>query len=74
MDKWINEGSGWIIEKVEGLCTSNYEPLSDSSYILLPKELNNSMKSSINIKNKDLKCFIRYHIRLTNPQTKMDKE
>ena len=68
LDKWINEGSGWIIEKVEWLCTSYYEPLSDSSYIPLPKELNNSMKSLINIKNKDLKCFMWCDIRFINPQ------
>ena len=44
-----NEGSGWIIDKVEGLNinTANYEPLSGSSYISLPKELNNSMKGLV---------------------------
>ena len=54
---------------IEGLYinTANYEPLSGSSYIPLPKELNNSMTGLINIKNKDLKCFMWCHIRLTNP-------
>ena len=33
----------------------------------MSKELNNSMKGLINIKNKDLKCFMWCHIRLVNP-------
>ena len=46
LDIWINEGSGWIIDKIEGLQIniSNYEPLLGGSYISLPKVLNNSMK------------------------------
>ena len=46
------------------------KPLSGSSYIPLPKELNNSMKGLINIKNRDLKCFMWCHIRLINAQNK----
>ena len=70
--QWTNESSGWIIDKVEGLYinTANYERLLGSSYMPLPKELNNSMKALINIKNKDLKCFMWCHIRLINPQNK----
>ena len=49
---------------------SNYEPLSESSYIPLPKVLNNSMKGLINLKNKDHKCFIWCHVRILNPQNK----
>ena len=58
--KWINEGSGWITEKFEGLYinVANYEPLSGSSYIPLPKALNNSMKGLINLKNKDHQCVM----------------
>ena len=56
LDIWINEGSGWIIDKIEGLYIniSNYEPLLGGSYISLPKALNNSMKGLINLK-------IKYH-------------
>ena len=59
LDIWINEGLGWIIDKIERLYIniSNYKPLLGSSYILLPKALNNSMKDLINLKNKDHKCF-----------------
>ena len=72
IDHWISEGSGWIIDNVESfyINIANYEPLSGSSYIPLPKELNNSIKGLINIKNKDLKCFLWCHIRLINPQNK----
>ena len=49
LDIWINEGSGWVIDKIEGLYinVANYEPLLGGSYILLPKVLNNSMKGLI---------------------------
>ena len=69
LDIWINEGSGWVIEEIKGLYINifYYEPLLGESYIPLPKALNNSMKGLINIKNKDHKCFISCHVRLTNP-------
>ena len=70
--QWTSEGSGRIIDNVERfyINIANYEPLSDSSFIPLPKELNNSMKGLIKIKNKDLKCLMWCHIRLINPQNK----
>ena len=69
IDQWISESSGWIIDKVESfyIHIANYEPSSGSSYIPLRKELNNPMKVLINIRNKDLKCFMSCHITLTNP-------
>ena len=69
IDQWISESSGWIIDKVESfyIHIANYEPSSGSSYIPLRKELNNPMKGLINIRNKDLKCFMSCHITLTNP-------
>ena len=46
LDIWMNEGSRWVIDKIEGLyiTVANYEPLLPGSYISLPKSLNNSMK------------------------------
>ena len=41
--------------------------MSGSSYIPLPKVLNNSKKGLINLKNKDHKCFMWCHVRLINP-------
>ena len=51
LDIWINEISAWTIDQIDGLYinTSNYEPLPGSSYIPLPKVLNNSMKGLINL-------------------------
>ena len=51
LDIWINEGFGWVIDKIEGVYidVADYEPLG-SSYIPLPKVLN--------LKNKDHKCFM----------------
>ena len=54
LDIWINEGSGWVIDTIEGLYinAANYEPLLGGSCIPLPKVLNNSMKGPINLKKK----------------------
>ena len=40
IDSWINEGFGWIIEKIHSQCIniSTFRPLSGSSYIKLPTE------------------------------------
>ena len=58
-DIWVNVGSGWVIDKIEGwyITIANYEPLLGGSYISLQIALNNSMKGLINPKNKDHKCF-----------------
>ena len=68
LDAWINESSAWTIDQIDGLYinTSNYEPLLGGSYISLPEKLRNSMKGLINIKNKDLKCFMWCHVRRIN--------
>ena len=68
IDDWINEGSGWIIELIEGfyLNISTYNPLIGSTYIELPSELQHSMKGLINIKNYDDKCFLWCHVRYLN--------
>ena len=83
IDNWINQGSGWIVEPVEGfyLNGSSYSPLIGSTYIEFPDELKNSRKGLINIPNDYNKCFLWCHIRHLNlidknPQriTKKDKE
>ena len=65
---WINEGSGWIVESIDGeyVNISVYIPLVESSNIELPDELKNPMKDLINIKNNDNKCFLWCHIRHLN--------
>ena len=69
LDNWINEGSGWVIERVNDqyLNISQYAPLVGSSFIELPRELRNSRKGLINLCNKDNKCFMWCHVRHLNP-------
>ena len=59
IDNWINEGSGWIAESIDGASVniSTYSPTVGSTYIELPSELKNSVKGLINTKNNDNKCF-----------------
>ena len=68
IDNWINEGSGWIVESIDGeyVNISVYIPLVGSTNIELPDELKNPMKGLINIKNNDNKCFLWCHIRHLN--------
>ena len=70
--KWLSEGSGWVIEKIEEHNENIVEflPLRGSSYIELPVELRNSKKGLINLKNKDNKCAIWCIVRHLNPQKK----
>ena len=69
IDVWINKGSGSIVESIESqyINISTYRPLSGSSYINLPVELRSPRKGLINIKNKDQKCVLWYHVRHINP-------
>ena len=72
IDKWISEGSGWVIDRIDShyINVTTYTPLHGSSYIELPTELRNPKKGLINIKNKDDECFRWCHIRHLNPQEK----
>ena len=68
IDNWINEGSGWIINSIDGeyVNISKYTPLIGNSLFELPNELNNSKKGLINIKNNDNRCFLWCHVRHLN--------
>ena len=68
LETWVSHGSGWTVEEVisESLNISSYLPLSVSTYIKLPKELNHPMKGLINIQNDDNKCFLWCHARHLN--------
>ena len=70
IQQWISEGSGWTIQSVDShfINVVEYRPLKGSSYIPLPKELQNSAKGLINMKNEDNECFRWCHIRHINPQ------
>ena len=68
--KWISEGSAWIIKSINGhyINIIKYEPLTGSSYIKLPTELQNSKHGLINLQNKDNECFCWCHVRHLNPR------
>ena len=68
--KWISEGSAWIIKSINGhyINIIKYEPLTGSSYIKLPTELQHHKSGLINLKNKDNECFRWCHIRHLNPR------
>ena len=55
---WINKESGWNVKSIESqyINISTYRPLSISS-----------RKGLINIKNKDQKCFLWFHVGRINP-------
>ena len=83
LDNWVSNGSGWIVEEIisQYLNLSTYLPLSGSTYIKFPKELNHPMKGLINIQNNGNKCFLWCHVRHLNLDgvkleriTKKDKE
>jgi len=68
---WISEGSNWVIDQIldHYLNIIEYTPLRGSSYIPLPKKLQNSMLGLINPKNlDDNECFRWCHVRKLNPQ------
>ena len=75
IDVWINEGSGWIVESIESqyINISTNRSLSGSSYMNLPVKLKSPRKGLINIKNKDQKCFLWYHVRHINPSKEHPK-
>ena len=68
--KWISEGSAWIIKSINGhyINIIKYEPLTGSSYIKLPTELQHYKHGLINLKNKDNECFRWCHVRHLNPR------
>ena len=70
--QWVSEGSRWTIQSVDNhyLNIVKYMPLRGVSYIPLTKELRNSAKGLINMKNEDDECFRWCHIRHLNPQDK----
>ena len=74
---WISEGSNWVIELIldHYLNIIAYTPLRGSSYLPLPKELQNSMLGLINPKNlDDNECFRWCHKRKLNPEKKKSTE
>ena len=57
LENWISHGSRWIVEEIvsQYLNVRSCLPLSGSTYLKLPKELNHPMKGLINVKKFDSK-------------------
>ena len=72
IDVWINKGYGWNVELIESqyINISTYRPLTGSSYMGLPVELNSPRKWLINIKTKDQNVFYRVVLGILIPQKK----
>jgi len=69
---WLSEGSQWVIDDIldHYLNIVSYLPLRGNSFIELPKELKNSKKGLINIKNDHNKCLLWCHVRHLKPEKK----
>ena len=70
MQKNFGKRSGWITDSViqHKISTSKYNPLADSSYIKLPKELDHPRKELINIQSIVYnECFKWSLVKLLNP-------
>ena len=70
MQKSLGKGSGWIIDAVIDHTVSipKYNPLAESSFIKVPKELDYPRKGLINIQNvDDNECFKWSIVRYLNP-------
>ena len=70
LSKYDTNGSGWVFQTIlsHDLHVSKYDPLVGSSYLELPKQLRNSKKGLVNVKNEDDKCFLWCHVRHPRPQ------
>ena len=70
LSKYYTNGSGWVFHAIlsHDLHVSKYDPLVGSSYLELPKQLRNSKKGLVNVKNEDDKCFLWCHVRHLRPQ------
>jgi len=59
VEHWNSRGSGFIIERVSNfvLRITKFRPLHGSSYIPTPKRILDKV-CTINVKNRDQKCFV----------------
>ena len=57
-DKWLSNGSGWVLERVENLYlnSAKYDPIYGRSYIPTPKGIE-AKKAVVNVQNQDNQCF-----------------
>jgi hypothetical protein len=72
--QFVENGSGWTIQSVDFLTLHSvaYRPIAGSSYIPTPKYIQNK-KATINIQNKDEKCFLWSVLAALHPR-KINRE
>ena len=70
IDEFVANGSGWVIHHFKKLDLSifKYDPLKASSYIKLPKWIEDK-KACLNIHNTDEKCFVWSVLAALHPVT-----
>src|SRR5258708_2067312 len=68
IDRYTNKGSGWVVNRIvrHFISVNKYIPLAARSYIKLPDVIQNK-KATINIQNKDNKCFMWCLARALDP-------
>src|SRR3989442_425611 len=73
IDRFTSQGSGWTISRIRSHFINfyRYKPLRGKSYIPLPNSIQNR-KATINIKNKDDKCFTYCLGRRFDPNPQKD--
>ena len=73
IDRYTNQGSGWVINRITRhfISVNRYLPLAAKSYIELPSIIQNK-KATINIQNKDDKCFMYCLGRALDPSPEKD--
>ena len=59
LDSYQTNGSGWVIRNLIylDLYIAEFDPLRASSYLPMPQSLK-FRRSFVNVRNKDLKCFL----------------
>ena len=57
-DKWLSNGSGWVLERVENLYlnSAKYDPIYGRSYVPTLKGIA-AKKAVVNVQNQDNQCF-----------------
>src|SRR6218665_1408235 len=68
-ERFTRDGSGWVIDEIENIIlhTSLYDPIGGSSFITTPDWISHKL-ATVNIKNRDEKCFLYSVLAASHPQ------
>ena len=75
VSEFLTFKSGWVFHSVKSLQINvyKYRPLKGSSFIVLPKMIQNK-KACLNIQNKDEKCFLYCIVAHDHPMKHIERE